>query len=68
MSMKKNLCKLERVPLHEAWKHEANDFTPWLTEAKNLNTLADDLRLSELLLGALDSGAAAKQQFAKLSK
>lgn len=28
--MKKSLSKLERVPLREAWKHEANDFTPWL--------------------------------------
>ena len=26
----KLLRKLERVPLREAWKHEANDFTPWL--------------------------------------
>jgi hypothetical protein len=30
--MKKTLSKLERVPLREAWKHEANDFTPWLRE------------------------------------
>jgi hypothetical protein len=28
--MKKPLSKLERVPLREAWKHEANDFTSWL--------------------------------------
>jgi hypothetical protein len=28
--MKKPLSKLERAPLREAWKHEANDFTPWL--------------------------------------
>jgi len=26
--MIKPLSKLERVPLREAWKHEANDFTP----------------------------------------
>lgn len=49
MSMKRNLSKLERVPLREAWKHEANDFTPWLADADNLNTLADALGLSELL-------------------
>lgn len=30
--MKKPLSKLERVPLREAWKHEANDFTPWLAD------------------------------------
>lgn len=49
MSMKKNLSKLERVPLREAWKHESNDFTPWLAEADNLNALADALGLSELV-------------------
>ena len=54
MSMKKSLSKLERVPLREAWKHEANDFTPWLAETDNLNTLADDLGLSELLLVAIE--------------
>ena len=32
MSTKVNLSKLERVPLREAWKHEAGDFTPWLAE------------------------------------
>jgi hypothetical protein len=30
--MKKPLSKLERVPLREAWRHEANDFTPWLAD------------------------------------
>jgi hypothetical protein len=49
MSTKKNLSTLERVPLREAWKHEANDFTPWLAETDNLNTLADALSLSELV-------------------
>ncbi len=47
--MSKNLSKLERVPLRDAWKHEANDFTPWLADADNLNTLADALGLSELV-------------------
>jgi hypothetical protein len=37
--MKKPLSKLERVPLREAWKHEANDFTPWLAEEANLNAM-----------------------------
>lgn len=49
MSSRRNLSKLERVPLREAWKHEANDFTPWLSEADNLNALADALGLSELV-------------------
>ena len=33
----KPLSKLERVPLREAWKHEAGDFTPWLAEAAGLD-------------------------------
>jgi hypothetical protein len=44
----KPLSKLERVPLREAWKHEASDFTPWLAEAANLDALAQALGLSEL--------------------
>lgn len=37
MPSAKPLSKLERVPLREAWKHEAGDFTPWLAEAANLD-------------------------------
>mgnify|MGYP001070955571 CR=1 FL=1 len=37
--MKNPLSKLERVPLREAGQHEANDFTPWLAEEDNRNTL-----------------------------
>lgn len=47
--MTKNLSKLERVPLRDAWKHEANEFTPWLAETDNLNALSDALGLSELV-------------------
>lgn len=49
MNVRSNLSKLKRVPLREAWKHEASDFTPWLADAENLNTLADALGLSELV-------------------
>ena len=49
MSTNKTLSKLERVPLREAWKHEAGEFTPWLAETDNLNALADALGLSELV-------------------
>ncbi len=48
MSAKINLSRLERVPLREAWKHEAGDFTPWLAETDNLDALAQALGLSEL--------------------
>lgn len=50
MTMKKNLSKLERVPLREAWKHEAGDFTPWLAQAENLDALSQALGVSELEL------------------
>jgi hypothetical protein len=52
--MKKPLSKLQRVPLREAWKHEAGDFTPWLAEADNLNALAETLGLSDLELVATE--------------
>lgn len=48
------LSKLVQVPLREAWKHEANDFTPWLAETDNLNALADALGISELVLVATE--------------
>ena len=54
MYTKTPLSKLERVPLREAWKHEANDFTPWLAETDNLNALADALGISELVLVATE--------------
>ena len=43
----KPLSKLERVPLREAWKHEAGDFTPCLAEAASLDTLAEVLGLGD---------------------
>lgn len=54
MTIKKPLSKLERVPLREAWKHEASDFTPWLAETGNLDALADALGISELVLVATE--------------
>jgi hypothetical protein len=48
------LSKLKRVPLREAWKHEASDFTPWLAEDDNLQTLAEALGISELELVATE--------------
>lgn len=52
--LQKNLSKLERVPLCEAWKHEAGEFTPWLAEEGNLQSLADALGLAELELVATE--------------
>jgi hypothetical protein len=50
----KNLSKLERVSLREAWKHESSEFTPWLAETENLNALADALGVSELARVAIE--------------
>ena len=52
--MKGNLSKLVRVQLREAWKHEASDFTPWLAQTENLDTLADAIGISELVLVATE--------------
>lgn len=52
--MKATLSTLVRVPLREAWKHEASDFTPWLAEEANLRMLADALGLSDLELVATE--------------
>ena len=34
-----NLDTIQKVPLREAWPHEAHDFTKWLAEEQNLATL-----------------------------
>lgn len=54
MNPKQNLSKLERVQLREAWKHEANEFTPWLAQAENLDALAQALGISELELASTE--------------
>jgi len=46
--MKTQLSRLEKVPLRDAWRHEAGDFTPWLAESANLTMLAEAIGLSEL--------------------
>ena len=54
MDQKKNLGRLDRVPLREAWKHEATEFTPWLAQAENLDALARALGVSELELSSTE--------------
>lgn len=41
----RNLGSLEEVDLREIWPNEANDFTPWLAEGKNMGLLGDALGL-----------------------
>jgi hypothetical protein len=42
------LGRLEKVSIDAAWKHEARDFTPWLSQEENLSLLAETLGLIDL--------------------
>jgi len=44
------LGKLEKVPLREAWKHEALNFTTWLAEENNLRLLSDEIGIDISLI------------------
>lgn len=37
------LSKLEKVDLREVWKYEAINFTNWLSEFENLESLSDEI-------------------------
>jgi len=50
----KKLGRLEQVPLREAWKNEASEFTPWLAQDENLAALAEAIGLGELELEAVE--------------
>lgn len=39
----KNLGRLQRVGLREAWTSEAAEFTPWLAQEENLNLLGETI-------------------------
>ena len=42
--MNRELGKLQKVKdLRSVWQHEATDFTKWLAEEENLNTLGDEI-------------------------
>jgi len=49
--MKAIFSKLERVPLRNAWKHDSQEFTPWLAESQNLALLAGATGRRELARG-----------------
>ncbi len=44
----KNLGKLEKIDLREAWNHEALDFTQWLAKEENLDILAEELGIETI--------------------
>ena len=41
----KNLGRLEKVDLREAWTSESSDFTPWLAQEQNLKLLGESIGL-----------------------
>jgi hypothetical protein len=44
------LGKLKKIDLREEWKHEANDFTIWLSQEENLRLLGDEIGYEIVLL------------------
>lgn len=51
------IARLKKVDLRELWKHEALDFTKWLSEPENLELLSDEIGIGiELLQTEADVG------------
>jgi hypothetical protein len=48
--MKKNLSKLNKVDLRDVWGHEASDFTAWLAQQENLDTLSEEIGIDIKLI------------------
>lgn len=46
------ISKLNKVNLREFWKHEALDFTKWLSEPENLELLSDEIGIGVELVQA----------------
>jgi len=44
------LGKLDEVDIRDIWKHEANDFTKWLSSEENLSALGDEIGISMSLV------------------
>ncbi len=45
------LGRIKQVNLREIWKHEATDFTKWLSLPENLDLLSDEIDCEILLIG-----------------
>ena len=48
--MKTNLAKLKKVKLRDVWAHEAHDFTRWLAEDENLQSLSEAVGMEITLI------------------
>ena len=44
------LGKLEKVDLRNIWKHEASDFSSWLSKSENLSMLSDEIGMDITLI------------------
>ena len=44
------LGKLDEVDIREIWKHEANDFTKWLSSEEHLSALGNEIGISMSLV------------------
>ena len=62
-----NLGRLEKVELRDAWKTEAQHFTPWLAQEHNLALLGDTISL-DLELEAVEKnvGRAGRIYYARI--
>jgi len=54
-SWENTLGKLVKLPLREVWKHEAYDFSHWLSQEEQLSALAEMLDLDDLSLKQLEA-------------
>jgi hypothetical protein len=48
--MKRNLSKLNKVDLRDVWGHEASDFTNWLAQQENLDSLSEAIGIDIKLI------------------
>jgi hypothetical protein len=48
--MKTNLSKLNKVDLRDVWGHEASDFTNWLAQQENLDSLSEEIGIDIKLI------------------
>lgn len=53
--MKRQLGKLESIPLREAWENEASQFTPWLAQPENIELLSEALGIELEITGTEQS-------------
>ena len=51
----KKLGLLEKVNLRDIWKHEALDFTQWMSKSENISLLLDEISITAENIKAEDN-------------